>query len=84
MLSVSYAGYQIPGSPFRVMVHCDEEEAKKTVSDASKVVSVGSGMTTAVAHSMTEFILDGCGNCKIILKLYILFLCACMGKLMLR
>ena len=61
MLNISLCGNQIAGSPFAIDV-VDPSTPPKC--DASKVVAVGSGLSEAQLGKLSEFIVDGCSDCK--------------------
>ena len=50
LLSISWAGYQIPGSPFKVNVAC--------CNDASKVTVTGAGLDGGMLGQDMCFIVD--------------------------
>ncbi|ESO02631.1 hypothetical protein HELRODRAFT_161920 [Helobdella robusta] len=66
LLSISYQGLQVPGSPFKVLVGSDDgrpcfDSDGKSCPDACKPVAIGPGLTCAEMNSVAEFMLDGAG-----------------------
>ena len=71
LLSISWGGYQIPGSPFKVSVLC--------CNDASKVTLAGQGLEGgALGHDLC-FVVDtrraGTGNYTVVVILQIVITC---------
>ena len=56
-MSVTSGGYNVPGSPFKIVVASSEQ--KKPMSE--NVIAVGSGLSMAAVNKSTEFIVDGSG-----------------------